>query len=355
MSINNNVDLIDIEENKISPSAKIYSGCRLLGNNTSIDSNCILGEEGPVILDNCQLGRGVRLKGGYFKNSVFLNNSSIGSGAHIRGGTLLEEYSSAAHCVGFKQTILFPYVTAGSLINFCDAFISGGTDIKNHSEIGSSYIHFNYTLNQDKATPSIFGNISDGIFLNENPIFLGGQGGSVGPIQLAFGSKVAAGSILRNDYLKKNQIISEPHIKKCEKNFIHHFISDPKKIIKNNLNYLGTLNALYCWYSEVRSKYIKNEFDQRLIDGAKALLIKSFEYRLKHFKHFYTDNLDKNISYLNIDDLRLINDFSFNSTNLMIKTDNYINDIKNIDSKVMIDLKKSLSEIINNFSLKIKE
>ena len=114
--------------------------------------------------------KNVRLKGGFFKDSVFLDNSSVGSCAHIREGTLMEEFSKAAHCVGFKETILFPYVTTGSLINFCDAFISGGTDQINHSEIGSSYIHFNYTLNKDKATASLFGNVDDGVFLDQNPI-----------------------------------------------------------------------------------------------------------------------------------------------------------------------------------------
>ena len=80
--------------------------------------------------------------------------------------------------------------------------LSGGTDLKNHSEIGSSYVHFNYTINKDKATPSLFGNVIDGIFLDQNPIFLGGQGGAVGPINVAFGSKITAGSILRKDYFK---------------------------------------------------------------------------------------------------------------------------------------------------------
>jgi UDP-N-acetylglucosamine/UDP-N-acetylgalactosamine diphosphorylase len=35
--------------------------------------------------------------------------------------------------------------------------------------------------------------------LRERPIFLGGQGGAVGPVQVAYGSVVAAGSILRSD------------------------------------------------------------------------------------------------------------------------------------------------------------
>ena len=40
---------------------------------------------------------------------------------------------------------------------------------------------------------------------NQNPIFLGGHGGAVGPINIAFGSRVTAGSILRKDYLHPNK------------------------------------------------------------------------------------------------------------------------------------------------------
>ena len=75
----------------------------------------------------------------------------------MRRGTILEEHASCAHTVGLKQTILFPYVTLGSLINFCDCFMAGGTGPRNHSEVGSSYIHFNFSANQDKATASLLG------------------------------------------------------------------------------------------------------------------------------------------------------------------------------------------------------
>ena len=83
----------------------------------------------------------------------------MGSGAHVRAGTLLEEEFDGAHAVGLKQTLFLPFVTAGSLINFCDALMAGGTSRKNHSEIGSSYIHFNYTPHRDKATPSLVGDV----------------------------------------------------------------------------------------------------------------------------------------------------------------------------------------------------
>lgn len=76
----------------------------------------------------------------------------MGSGAHVRGGTILEEEANGAHTVGLKQTILMPFVTLGSLINFCDVLLAGGTSRTNHSEVGSSYIHFNFTPDGDKTT-----------------------------------------------------------------------------------------------------------------------------------------------------------------------------------------------------------
>ena len=77
--------------------------------------------------------------------------------------------------------------------------MSGGTDGKNHSEVGSSYIHFNYTPNQDKATPSLIGDVPAGVMLNQPPIFLGGQGGLVGPVRIGHGTVIAAGTIYRKD------------------------------------------------------------------------------------------------------------------------------------------------------------
>ena len=89
----------------------------------------------------------------------------MGLGAQVREGCLLEEEANGAHCVGLKQTILFPFVTLGSLINFCDCLMAGGTSRKDHSEVGSSYIHFNYTPDGDKTTASLFGDVPRGVML----------------------------------------------------------------------------------------------------------------------------------------------------------------------------------------------
>ena len=65
-------------EGQISSSAIINSGCRIVGKNVSIGPNCIIGEEGPVVIENCQLGKNVRLKGGYFKDSVYVCRAGAG-------------------------------------------------------------------------------------------------------------------------------------------------------------------------------------------------------------------------------------------------------------------------------------
>ena len=186
---------------------RIHPGCRLTGRHTFISNDVQIGTEGPATIVNCQIGRGVELKSGYFENAVFLEGAQLGAGSHVRGGTILEEQASTAHCVGLKQTILFPYVTLGSLINFCDCLMAGGTSRQNHSEVGSSFIHFNYTPNQDKATASLFGEVPHGVMLDQHPIFLGGQGGVVGPCRMAYGTVSAAGSIIRRDQLQPDCLL----------------------------------------------------------------------------------------------------------------------------------------------------
>jgi bifunctional UDP-N-acetylglucosamine pyrophosphorylase/glucosamine-1-phosphate N-acetyltransferase len=233
----------------------IHAGSKIFGSTTLIGEGCELGLEGPVTIEDCQLGPRVSLKGGYFSGSTFLERASMGAGAHIRSGCLLEEESNGAHTVGLKQTILLPFVTLGSLINLCDCLMAGGTSRKDHSEVGSSYIHFNYTPDQDKATPSLIGDVPRGVMLNQRPIFLGGQGGLVGPVRIGFGTVIAAGTIYRKDYPQGDGLLfSQASIKRQQP---HYPLLYPgiKRIIKNNINYIANIIALRRWYLDVRSRF----------------------------------------------------------------------------------------------------
>ena len=164
-------DEVKLEEVR-GPGTVLHSGTKLYGADLSVAPGARLGYEEPVTVESCAVGRDVRLAGGYFAGSVFLDRVVMGKGSQVRSGTLMEEEASGAHCVGLKQTILLPYVTLGSLINFCDILMAGGTSRRDHSEVGSSFIHFNFTpfgRNGDKATPSLIGDVPRGVMLRSRP------------------------------------------------------------------------------------------------------------------------------------------------------------------------------------------
>jgi UDP-N-acetylglucosamine/UDP-N-acetylgalactosamine diphosphorylase len=245
----------------------IYAGCKIFGADTLILPGVKLGYEAPVTVDNCQIGPEVELKGGYFNQAVFLGKNQAGLGSHVREATILEEQASIAHTVALKQTILFPFVTLGSLINFCDCLMAGGTSRKNHSEVGSSYIHFNFTPSQDKATASLIGDVPGGVMLNQNPIFLGGQGGLVGPCRLGFGITVAAGSIVRKDETRSDRLIMGGAGKGGNVAFRPGKFRSDKRIVGNNIIYIANLIALRQWYGQVRTLFISNRFPRTLLEA----------------------------------------------------------------------------------------
>jgi len=281
IDIGEGVEVAQISGNGV----KIYPGCRIYGEETVIAAGAQIGREGPVTIENCQIGPDVELKGGYFKKAVFLEKASMGLGAHVREGCILEEQSNGAHCVGLKQTILFPFVTLGSLINFCDCLMAGGTSRKDHSEVGSSYIHFNFTADGDKTTASLFGDVPRGVMLNQPGIFLGGQGGAVGPVRLGYGNIVTAGTVLRKDVLKSNKMI----IGKSYRGGVIPFVPDLyvglSHMVENNILYLANLTVLEQWYIHVRQGIFNaHELGDLIYKGALDKLAIAKKERIKRLK-----------------------------------------------------------------------
>ena len=282
---------IDIDDSVVTDRISgndtvIHAGCRLFGSQTLICEGVELGAEAPVTLKNCFVGPNVKLKGGYFENAVFLEGAEAGSGAHVRAGTIFEEQANIAHTVGLKQTILFPFVTLGSLINFCDCLMAGGTSRKNHSEVGSSYIHFNYTPNQDKATASLIGDVPNGVMLNQSPIFLGGQGGMVGPCRIAYGTVIAAGSIYRKDVIKPDHLVFEGGGRGGSVPYTTGIYRSVKRQATNNIVYMANLVALMAWYTHVRRQFIGKRFPQALYQGLIDTLQTAIDERIKRYSAF---------------------------------------------------------------------
>ena len=274
----------EVDLARIAPDAILHLGCRIRGAKTSIGPGSVLGAEAPVTMENCQLGRGVNLTGGFFSGAVFLDGSNMGSGAHVREGTILEEEANGAHTVGLKQTVLLPFVTLGSLINFCDILMAGGTSRKNHSEVGSSYIHFNFTPHQDKATASLVGDVPRGVLLNQKPVFLGGQGGLVGPARIAYGCVIAAGGVCRKDVLEENQLHVASALAEQTIPYEQGIYKNIGRVVKNNLIYIGNIRALRAWYENVRVLFIRDEFDRACHEGALDNLDLILKERIKRLE-----------------------------------------------------------------------
>lgn len=279
VEIGEEVDINLISGEKVT----IHAGCKIFGSKTLIMPGVTLGSRSPVTIKNCQLGRNVDLKGGYFEISTFLDSANMGDGAEVREGCLLEEEANGSHTIGLKQTILFPFVTLGSIVNFCDLLMAGGTNRTDHSEVGSSYIHFNYTPNQDKATASLIGNVADGVMLNKGPIFLGGQGGIVGPCQIGFNTVIAAGVIYRGDCPEGNKLVMSKAPQEGDMEFYPGIYWSVLRRVVNSIDYIGNIIALQEWYINVRQKFFQEEMEKLLYLSALEKLHIILNERIKRF------------------------------------------------------------------------
>jgi acetyltransferase-like isoleucine patch superfamily enzyme len=243
----------EVDLQRIQPGAILHPGTRIHGAGSYIGAHAEVGSQGPAVLIDVALAEHTVFASGYAEQSVLLRGAKLGANAHLRGGTLLEEGASIAHCVGLKQTILLAFVTLGSLINFCDCLMAGGTSREDHSEVGSGFIHFNFTpwgKHGDKATASLIGDVVRGVFLREHKIFLGGMGGLVGPLSLGYGVVSAAGQVLRREIDDDNFALRVP---KAVERPVQHGWRDPMQPrLRKNIAYVSQLFALREWYRQVR-------------------------------------------------------------------------------------------------------
>jgi UDP-N-acetylglucosamine/UDP-N-acetylgalactosamine diphosphorylase len=163
--------------------------------------------------------------------------------------------------------------------------MGGGTSRKDHSEVGSSYIHFNFTPEGDKATASLVGDVPRGVMLNNPPIFLGGQGGMVGPLRIGYGNVVAAGSLLRKNVDMENKLIVSRGHPAVVVDRITGAYPGLSRIAENNILYITNLIALEQWYLHVRKAFFENqEFGSLIFEGVLEKLRMAKEERMKRLK-----------------------------------------------------------------------
>lgn len=281
----------DVDPERIFPGSVLWPGTRLVGKRTLVGSNARIGTEGPAMLSNAVVGADAEVASGYLDGAVLLPCARAGANAHFRAGTLLEEEASTAHAVGLKQTILMYGVTLGSLINFCDALLSGGRSRSEHTEVGSGFIHFNYTPwgeRGDKATPSLIGTVTDGVFLDRPRIFLGGMSGIVGPQTVGFGAMTAAGQVVRKP-VREGMLHAEAGASFDRAFADMEAASSGKRFERvraRNIAYIAQLFALKEWYRHIRLARCDAQRDRELalvLEGALDVVDRCVAERLKRY------------------------------------------------------------------------
>ena len=284
----------EVDPDRIYPGSVLYPGTRLTGSRTLIGSGAKIGTEGPAAVNDSVIGKGASIASGYVTECTLLPKAKAGANCHFRGGTLLEEEANTAHAVGLKQTIMMYGVTMGSLINFCDALLSGGLSRKVHTEVGSGFIHFNFTPwgeSGDKATPSLIGTVTEGVFLDKPPIFLGGMSGIVGPKEIGFGAMTIAGQVVRKS-VPDETMYSGDRLS-FEKSFSYNNTMPSEKHIRtvreSNIEYLAQLYALKAWYTQIRlkrSEICNDEELSQVYAAALETLDECVKERTKRYKSF---------------------------------------------------------------------
>ena len=302
----------EVSPEKISPGSTLHPFVRINGSKTQIHTGANIGVCGPATLDNSWigekavvgslgpvtlkdtvvgpesiLGSGVAEQAVLLGKETMVNDFTTGYGFRIRKGSLYEEDASSAQHTDTKMTVLFPWATLGSNINFCDVLLAGGTAPEPgfFSEVGSGTIHFNFSIRGDKATASLFGDVSRGVFLDQERLFIGGNNSLLGPIQADFGTMTAADVRINGTLssglnfghsLPKGKIDYDPRI----------FLG-ALGIVTKQVNVLAELTALFHWYKKIRIAFVAQTPEQKfLYESGLRMVETNYQERLSQLKRF---------------------------------------------------------------------
>ena len=297
----------DIPLDRIAPGARLHPFCRLTGAATRVDAGAEVGAGGPATLDNAWVGvsagvgtlgpvtlrntacgPGTVLGCGAAEDAVFLGKEShdtaftTGYGFRVRKGSLYEEDASSAQHTDTKMTLLFPWVTLGSNLNWCDILVSGGVGpgLGEFTEIGSGAIHFNFTPRGDKATASLLGNAVDGVFLDRPRLFIGGNASLVGPLVASFGSiTLAGGRYARRLAAGLNAPEGMPTAAATD--FDLQTYGSVKRLFDTQVRAIGEYAALDAWYGHVRARIAQGHPDRAaLYERARSVVRANLNERI---------------------------------------------------------------------------
>ncbi|MFH1762454.1 MAG: hypothetical protein ABIA63_15250 [bacterium] len=269
----------------IGPAARIEGAETMIGAGTKI--------QGSVVINNSLIGRDCSLAAGEYADSVLLDGCSTVGWARIRGHSAWEEQSNCAHNVDTKTTVLGFKTTLGSLINYCNVLMLGGTSpgLEVGAEVGSGAINFNFlpfgaTVGAMIKPSSVVGSIESPFLVCDGApvryIFVGGHSSIIAPVVIGLGSVIAAKSrinpgIYEEDKLMGGGNIEKPIMLDANKVKVLKDITPKYEIL---IRQMATTIAYREWF-RMRIEWAKrnklDEFQTALLDGFISKIDKYYE------------------------------------------------------------------------------
>jgi UDP-N-acetylglucosamine/UDP-N-acetylgalactosamine diphosphorylase len=276
----------EVAPENIEHGVVLLPGVVLEGEKTLLGSGTVLGPQGYFV--NVRCGRQVKLAAGQYHNCVFLDGARVRGGAEMREGTLFMEEAQAAHTVGCKMTILGMQVTLGSLINFCDVLVTGGSDEPfGFTEIGSGAIHYNFTPNGLKfgslIGPGALGEMF-GLFART---FVGGQTQIISPTIIGSEVLIPAGVAVRSPVADGVIAVPQP-LAAGEKPYEPTLLTRVREKFTLTATLLAHYQALYHYFCTVRqhfAQHLADTFLEKLYQAAAQIILQNIQERLSWLFH----------------------------------------------------------------------
>ena len=280
----------DVDPARMEAGVTIHGGARISGAKTLLRAGAEIGRSGPCVLRDMVLDREVRLGSGFFEDSVLLARCRLGDNVRVRENCLLEEGCENGFSVDVKHTFLLAHVILGSEINFCDLLMAGGTSRKDHSEVGSGTIHYNFTpfgASGDKATASLIGDVVHGVFYRAPRIFVGGHVSLVGPLRIGYGAVVAAGSRVTRDVPEGVLTFGDPGGAEDRPAFDFLRYRSIARKVAANVAYIAQLGVLWHWYNHARRIASAGSLGAAVTEAALEKIARGLETRVARMDAFH--------------------------------------------------------------------
>ena len=207
----------------IEAGVVVGPGTKILGEETMIGAGTEI--QGAAVIKNSLIGRNCSLAAGEYADSVLLDGCSTVGWARVRGHSAWEEGSNCAHNCDTKTTVLGYKVTLGSLINFCNVLLLGGTSprLEVGAEVGSGTINFNFlpfgpTVGALIKPSTVVGTMESPFLVCEGAptkyAFIGGHSSIIAPVVIGLGTVVAAKSRVNPGIYEDDKLIGGGNIEK---------------------------------------------------------------------------------------------------------------------------------------------